>query len=432
MPLILAGATSGSTTIQPTDAVTTVLTLPSTTGTLAVSGGSPSFTTITTTSDASISGLTVGKGGGSVSTNTVLGGGALPVNTSGLENVAIGYIAMASNTTGSDNVAVGRAAFNSNTTGINSIAIGINSLVNNTSGSYNVGVGMQALNANTTASSNTAVGYQAGYSITTNTGGITAVGYQAGYSTTSGDVVAMGYQAGQSNTTGSSNAAFGVYTLKNNTTGASNTAIGNQALNANTTNSNNTALGYQAGYSSTGANNLFLGYLAGQYSVPLTTGTQCVYIGYQPAASASGATSEIVLGNSIGGKGNNTTYIGGSSGVYQYQNVSTWYVTSDQRLKKNIVDNTDGLNKITAIQVRNFEYRLPEEITDLPQNQAIQKQGTQLGVIAQELQQILPECVIGKNQDTLAVSSDNLVWYLVNAVKELNAEIIALKAKVGV
>ena len=41
--IVLTGATSGSTTIQPTDAVTAVLTLPSTTGTLAVSGGSPSF-----------------------------------------------------------------------------------------------------------------------------------------------------------------------------------------------------------------------------------------------------------------------------------------------------------------------------------------------------------------------------------------------------
>ena len=34
MPLVLAGATSGSTTIQATDAVTATLTLPSTTGTL--------------------------------------------------------------------------------------------------------------------------------------------------------------------------------------------------------------------------------------------------------------------------------------------------------------------------------------------------------------------------------------------------------------
>jgi hypothetical protein len=38
MPLVLAGATSGSTTIQATDAVTATLTLPSTTGTFITTG----------------------------------------------------------------------------------------------------------------------------------------------------------------------------------------------------------------------------------------------------------------------------------------------------------------------------------------------------------------------------------------------------------
>jgi hypothetical protein len=39
MPLVLAGATSGSATLQATDATTTVLTLPATTGTLVTTGG---------------------------------------------------------------------------------------------------------------------------------------------------------------------------------------------------------------------------------------------------------------------------------------------------------------------------------------------------------------------------------------------------------
>ena len=44
MPLVLAGATSGSTTLTPVDAVTATITLPSATGTLAALG-TPSFTT---------------------------------------------------------------------------------------------------------------------------------------------------------------------------------------------------------------------------------------------------------------------------------------------------------------------------------------------------------------------------------------------------
>mgnify|MGYP003352501127 CR=1 FL=1 len=77
MPVQINGATSGSATLQATDAATVTLTLPATSGTLSVSGGSPSFATLTVTGDASISGLTVGKGGGAVVSNSAFGAGAL-------------------------------------------------------------------------------------------------------------------------------------------------------------------------------------------------------------------------------------------------------------------------------------------------------------------------------------------------------------------
>ena len=95
-------------------------------------------------------------------------------------------------------------------------------------------------------------------------------------------------------------------------------------------------------------------------------------------------------------------------------------------MKKNIVDNNDGLAKIEAIRVRNFEYRTPEEITELPATAGIQKAGTQLGVIAQEM---LPECVSETSEGVLSVNTDPLVWYLVNAVKELSAQVKALQAQ---
>ena len=46
MPLVIAAATSGSTTLQATDAVTATITLPSTTGTVQLTGGAVSATTI--------------------------------------------------------------------------------------------------------------------------------------------------------------------------------------------------------------------------------------------------------------------------------------------------------------------------------------------------------------------------------------------------
>ena len=65
----------------------------------------------------------------------------------------------------------------------------------------------------------------------------------------------------------------------------------------------------------------------------------------------------------------------------------------------------------------------------MPQDQVIKKEGVQLGVVAQELQKVLPECVTKESTGVLSVQTDNLIWYLVNAVKELKAEIDLLKGK---
>ena len=96
-------------------------------------------------------------------------------------------------------------------------------------------------------------------------------------------------------------------------------------------------------------------------------------------------------------------------------------------MKKNIVDNNDGLNKLTAIQIRNFEYRVEDEVTDLPTHAAIKKEGVQLGVIAQELQLVLPDCVKTESTGVMSVDSDNLTWYMINAIKQLKAELDAYK-----
>jgi hypothetical protein len=79
---------------------------------------------------------------------------------------------------------------------------------------------------------------------------------------------------------------------------------------------------------------------------------------------------------------------------------------------------------------------LPEEVEELDVSCAIAKEGIQLGVIAQELQAVLPDCVKQESTGVLSVDSDNLTWYMVNAIKQLstaldaaNARIAALEAK---
>ncbi len=97
--------------------------------------------------------------------------------------------------------------------------------------------------------------------------------------------------------------------------------------------------------------------------------------------------------------------------------------TSDIRIKKNIVDNNKGLDIINQIKIKNFEYKTQNEITDLPNAKAVNTPGLQIGVIAQELQQISPECVTDNGLNGLSINTTPLFWYLINSVKELSEKI---------
>jgi hypothetical protein len=199
-----------------------------------------------------------------------------------------------------------------------------------------------------------------------------------------------------------------------------------------TTGNFGTFIGSTAGYLCTGAHNTMVGRSAGSN---LTSGANCVYIGSQTQASGATVTSEIVItgNNGTAGKGSNTGFIApNTGGCYQGNNATTWSQTSDQRLKKNIVDNNIGLEKINAIQVRNFEYRLPEEVDpELKESDAIKKSGVQLGVIAQEIQQVLPDCVKQESTGVLSLDADNLTWYTINAIKQLSAALDAANARIA-
>jgi hypothetical protein len=339
-----------------------------------------SGTALTLANDASISGLTVGKGANDAQ-STAVGNSVLSSNASGFQNVGVGYQALKANTTGYYNNAIGTFALTANTTGNFNNAMGRIALYSNTTGSNNTAIGQEALQANTTASNNTAVGYQALYA----------------------------------NTTGTENTAVGHIALTANTTGSQNVAIGKTALVANTT----------------GNNNIAIGWYANNYS---TTGSYITAIGYNAYPNAVSDTNELIIScvtGGTGGKGTNTGFITvGSGGIYQGNNSTLWSITSDQRLKKNIVDHTEGLEKIVQLRVRNFEYRLPEEITELDSKNAVDIKGVQLGLIAQELTEVLPDCVKTESTGVMSVDATNITWHMINAIKDLKALNDALTARI--
>jgi len=217
--------------------------------------------------DVLINGLTVGKGGGNITSNTANGVQALYSNTTGNGNTANGYNTLYSNTTGSANTANGVQALYSNTTGGYNTANGVSSLFSNTTGNYNTANGVGSLRNNTTG----------------------------------GENVANGYYSLFSNTTGNGNTANGVQALYSNTTGNFNTANGIISLYYNTTGYQNTANGVNSGsYVGTG-------------TTPNSTGNNSVFIGYDTRAAANGQTNQIVVGASAIGNGSNTATMGNSS-----------------------------------------------------------------------------------------------------------------------
>ena len=208
----------------------------------------------TTTLGVTIQGLTIGKGAGTIASNTAIGNLALNSNTTGFNNTALGLSSLLANTTGFDNTAIGKSALNANTTGTSNTAIGHASLTTNTTGIDNTSIGNSALSTNTTGNYNTAIGFNSLFSNTTGNSN-TAIGINSLTLNTTGTLnTAIGYYALSGNTTGSNNTALGSSSLILNTTGTLNTAIGRNAGSLITTGSNNTILGNYAGTSTLASN----------------------------------------------------------------------------------------------------------------------------------------------------------------------------------
>jgi hypothetical protein len=280
--------------------------------------------TLTTTNDATINGLTVGKGLASGSMNTALGVNAMNAITSGNSNTGLGYEALGATTTGIENTAIGDDALLSNTTGSYNTAVGKNALDANLTGGVNTAVGWNSLSANTTGGSNAAVGYLA-----------------LALNTTASDNTALGREALTANTTGSENTAVGKDALKGNTTAANNTAVGNGASYTGTTAERNTSVGYQALYSNTGNQSTAVGYQAGR---DVTTGLYGTYIGYLAGTNVTTGSYNVALGRSAlvtNTTGGNNTALG-----FESLNANTTASNNTAVGYQSLYDNTTGTNLV--------------------------------------------------------------------------------------
>jgi hypothetical protein len=143
-------------------------------------------------------------------------------------------------------------------------------------------------------------------------------------------------------------------------------------------------------------------------------------------ANIYNGTTWDAVGGSAAGSNTHVQYnsggnFAGSSGlVYNGTNLTCGgniIANSDEKLKTNIETIPNALEKV--ISLRGVEY----DRTDLANNPH------QIGVIAQEVEKIIPEVVFEGEDGIKSVAYGNLVGLLIEAVKELKSEVDQLKGE---
>ena len=135
----------------------------------------------------------------------------------------------------------------------------------------------------------------------------------------------------------------------------------------------------------------------------LTT-TSTVQFGKVGVGGASDATYELKVTGDIGATGDVVAY-----------------VSSDRRLKNEITPIQNSLQKINSIGGYSFVWNEKSNIY----------KGKDYGVIAQEIENILPELVETRENGYKAVKYDRIVSLLIEGIKELSKEVSELKEKIG-
>ena len=112
-------------------------------------------------------------------------------------------------------------------------------------------------------------------------------------------------------------------------------------------------------------------------------------------------------------------------GIYATGDVTAYY-SSDINLKENVVNIENALDKVK--QIRGVHYDWKDEY--LEKHTYVEKQD--VGVIAQEIEKVLPEIVADREDGTKAVKYDRLTALLIEAVKELSAKVDAQQEEINI
>ena len=173
----------------------------------------------------------------------------------------------------------------------------------------------------------------------------------------------------------------------------------------------------------------FEGGWRGVYGMIIPTGSD-TYSGVQGYVSGGSGTNYAIYGYAEFGSINYAGYFNGNVTV-----TGTFSNPSDERFKENVQPFKNALSKIKLMNVHTFNFKQMTE-----EKRLVLPQGQHIGLIAQELEEIIPELVVDnvhgydKNEGIEGAERDmerieykginyiGLIPVLIEAIKELNAQ----------
>ena len=404
--------------------------------------------------------------------NTFVGRLAGRTTTSVQLAVAIGNGAMDSgNVTAAANgtVAVGSAALSALISGENNTAVGFRAGAAITDGDYNTLLGHDAGLGIIGGLSNTCVGWLAGAAIVNQDHNV-AIGHYAmptsshassnyniaiGSNTLDAIVgnvatsnIAIGYNAGTNLLDGDNNTLVGNAAGAGITSASNCTLIGSGITGGVLTGDDNTCVGLDAGAALAGGNqNTCVGKDAGN---TISSGAANIIIGAGADTDSSDRNGAIAIGQgAITSAADNTAAIGDQAYVTVINFNSSgngWANTSDERIKKDIVDSDLGLDFINKLRPIKYKDIPPSEWPEvirpkkLKESHYTSKDKQLDGLIAQEVIQVAKDlgvtfsgCGSGDEPDSekQMLEYAKFVVPLIKAVQELSQQVEDLKKQIN-
>ena len=362
--------------------------------------------------------------------NIFIGNSVGYANTSGSANIFLGDEAGISNTIGSGNVFMGDLAGYSNTIGGSNVFIGADAGLSNNNGEYNVFLGAYSGLSNVSGTSNVFLGESTGTSNTLGNSNV-FIGNESGYTNTTGNYnVFVGEVTGWSNTIGVENVCIGTNAGELNTIGSYNVFLGTLTGNENTTGIGNVFLGQETGqYNSTGSLNVAIGALSGNSNV---IGNNNVFLGFSAGINETGS-NRLYIDNTGADWDQALIY-----GEFDFQYLSffadldvagTIYAadvvtSSDEKWKKNISAYENALQKVMRLESVYYNWRKEE----FPNKKFSDK--VQIGLIAQDLEKVIPELVHTTKKGDKGVNYSKLSVVLLEAIQEQQGIIEELMSRI--